>query len=854
MDRFARAGAYPVTLVVAPAGYGKTVALRHFLEGAKLEYVKFALRKEHGNLLGFLRGFLTAIEPIAPKAIKSLTDVYERASSSDSLVTDIASWLEVLLRKYRGAIVLDDLHLAASEPRITELIADLVERRADDSRWIIATRDPLSLPVASWLAYGLCDMPLDEVDLKLTVEEAIGAVGTTGAKIHSSELEELLALTDGWPTAFGFALRASSRTPDLKRAAAGTREMVYSYLAEQVFRSLNVQEQKFLLATALLPSVDLEVLATAGYENAPALLNRLRKTTSFISRDTDTVFHYHDLFRDFLEHQLRESGVTAYRDAQVSAGLMLRDAGRFPEALALLTYANEVSEVVKIATSNGLELFERGFIDGVEDALKCIPLATRNASPELLLLSAVVHAYKGRFEDSDRCFAGALLVVESSNLRAEIGQRYALSHLNRVEVEKALEILESLDVSQITDRSVAVRVLATKASALSFRGQHEEASSLIRDALGISSILEDDAVRVSTLHHACAVAFNASRFDEARTFISACVRDAHRLGLYRTAARAGSLLYLIAYHYCDYAECTWTLSQMKRDAERAGDSAALVFVKLNLYELSVERGDLERVNDLDADLEEAGANAGVRATETLAPAFAMRAAWSADFATSFKFVEGSGTSQSTLARRALRLAEIALYAAAAGERFVAEDSIKILQETLQSLSLTSAEFDTSRVVKARILLALAAILMGRGSTAHNLLREAELSVPRYPAPLKALVRAARAVYIHVETGAGHTDMVSALADLRQSNYGGYARLLESLPLPSSASSPRFAALTKTELRILQSLASGETSRRIAEELGRSSLTIDSHVKSIIRKLACSGRREAIALARNHGIV
>ena len=854
MDRFARAGAYPVTLVVAPAGYGKTVALRHFLEGAELEYVKFGLRKEHGNLLGFLRGFLTTIEPIAPKAIKSLTDVYERASKSDAPISDLAAWLDVLLRKYRGAIVLDDLHLAAAEPRITELVADLVERRAEDSRWIIATRDPLSLPVASWLAYGLCDMPIDEVDLKLTEEEARGAVSTTGAKVHSSEVDELLALTDGWPTAFGFALRASSRTPDLKRAAAGTREMVYSYLAEQVFRSLAPSQQEFLLATALLPSVDLEVLAIAGYENAPALLNHLRKNTSFISRESDTIFYYHDLFRDFLEHQLRQSGVNAYRDAQVKAGLVLRKAGRYPEALALFTLAAEVDEVRAIATSHGLTLFERGFIDGVEDALQCIPAEIRNGDANLLLLSAVLHAYKGRFDDSDRCFSVALQFADEPNLRAEIVQRHALSHLNRVQLSESLAILELIDTNQISDKHVVTRILATKASALSFRGSHQEASDLIQHALSMSTLLQDEAVRVTTLQHASAVAFNASNFTEARSYISSCVREAHRLGLYRAAARAASLLYLIAYQYCDYAECTWTLSQMKRDAERAGDSAALDFVKLNSYELSVERGDLDRVIELDESLEDVGTSAGARATETLAPAFAMRAAWSSDFATSYRFLKESATAQSTAARRALRFSEIALYASAAGEREAAEDNVRELQDTLQALSSMPNEFETSRVVKARVLFAIAAILMGRGSTAHNLLREVESGVSRYPLPLKALVRAARAIYIHVETGAGHSDMTATLAELRQSNYGGYAKVFGSLPLPSSASSPRFAALTKTELRILQSLASGETSKRIAEEQGRSSLTVDSHVKSIIRKLGCSGRREAIALARTHGIV
>jgi LuxR family maltose regulon positive regulatory protein len=91
-------------------------------------------------------------------------------------------------------------------------------------------------------------------------------------------------------------------------------------------------------------------------------------------------------------------------------------------------------------------------------------------------------------------------------------------------------------------------------------------------------------------------------------------------------------------------------------------------------------------------------------------------------------------------------------------------------------------------------------------------------------------------------------------DAREAGLGGYAKLVEQLPLPIISSAPRFAALTKTEVQILRSLALGTTSRGIAEESGRSPQTVDAHVKSIIKKLGCSGRQEAVRLARQHGIV
>src|SRR5690348_13862842 len=56
MERFSSAAAYRIALVVAPAGFGKSVAVRHFLRRAEMEHVFYSLRSEHSTLLGFARG------------------------------------------------------------------------------------------------------------------------------------------------------------------------------------------------------------------------------------------------------------------------------------------------------------------------------------------------------------------------------------------------------------------------------------------------------------------------------------------------------------------------------------------------------------------------------------------------------------------------------------------------------------------------------------------------------------------------------------------------------------------------------------------------------------------------------
>jgi len=852
VDRFVRAAACPVTLVAAPAGFGKSVAVRQYLRASGVENIRLGLRREHSTLLGFLRGLVEAIEPASPKAIRNLTSIYERAAGSERAATELSIWLDSLLRERNETVVIDDFHVAFGDRRIPELVTELIDRRKSNARWILVTRDALELPTASWLAYGVSDMPIDEVDLRLTVEEAREMARISGSSLHEPEIEKLLTLTDGWPTAYSFALRVSARTPDLGRIALGTREMIYGYLAEQVFRTLSDVDQEFLLQTALLPGIDLETLATAGFDNAASKIARLRKLTAFISADSETLFHYHDLFKDFLEHELRQRGAQAYRDAVAAAARILGAAGSYAEALPLYVLSQDWREVGAILATSGIGLFERGRIDVVEAALQALPTRYREHDASLLCLSACIQGLRGRLSEADSLFSAAREFASTPDEKADIVQKQGALRLDQSQFGGALMILESLDLANVSSDRTRVTVQATLAAALSMSGDYRRADRLIREALVSSCLNDDDQVKVTVLRYSALVALHAARFDEAKAQALTAVEIAHRLGLFALAGRVASILFLVARQNGDYAECAWALGLMKTDAESAGDADVLLLAAVNTYDLAAEAGDLSKMQVIDEQLEALQGSGDSRVAAALVEAFALRAAWSADFGTALGFLNSSET-QGALPRQALRLGQAAVYAGAQGERSTAELAVKQLQELLQGLS-GSPDFETSPAVKARLFLSIALILMGRSSMANNALRDLEVSGPRRSAPLRALTRAARSVYVHVETGSAHAEMASALAELRRVNFGGYARLIEALPLPATASSPRFSALTRAELRVLQSLAEGETSRQIAEQLGRSALTIDSHVKSIVRKLGCSGRREAVALARAHGLV
>jgi len=97
LERLAASATYPIALLIAPAGYGKSVALKDYLASVGGSTVRFALRPEHATLLSFLRGFAEALRDHAPHLITTLAGAYERAASSPKASADLAQWVHAHL-------------------------------------------------------------------------------------------------------------------------------------------------------------------------------------------------------------------------------------------------------------------------------------------------------------------------------------------------------------------------------------------------------------------------------------------------------------------------------------------------------------------------------------------------------------------------------------------------------------------------------------------------------------------------------------------------------------------------------------------------------------------------------------
>ncbi|MGH7745957.1 MAG: LuxR C-terminal-related transcriptional regulator, partial [Candidatus Dormibacteria bacterium] len=436
-------------------------------------------------------------------------------------------------------------------------------------------------------------------------------------------------------------------------------------------------------------------------------------------------------------------------------------------------------------------------------------------------------------------------------LAAELAYRHAYVAYHSSGFKVALAVMGPKSADRISDPARRARSLAFRAFLVALDERLPEADELAKMALRTVEHCGESVDKALVLRLAGTVAFHCGRSDESRVLALEAVRLSEKLGLPGLTARVGTELYLIAYRLGDIALAKWTLALIVREAERAADHPALRFALVNGYEFAVEQGDERRLEDLERQVR--ASSRRVTTNEVLAAAVAFQLAWSGDFSQAATTVEAlSASSQQPARLGLLRGCEFAFWTAG-GRRAEAEVALAAATDALEQVGAERYGRDRLAYAKARAWIAVGLLGLGRNQSALREIRELEGQRQTHPG-IQALVVALRALHLHAETGAADSEVRSAFAKLSRTGYGGYARLLEALPIRSTpADAPVFGALTPAEIEVLRGIAEGATSRRLAQQLGRSHFTIDSHVKAIVRKLGCPGRREAIQMARAHGL-
>lgn len=849
VERIASAAMQRIVLIVAPAGYGKSVALRQYLESlGGVPAVRYDVRAENETLLGFVRGLSDALLEVAPSARKSLSGAYEKSRSSRTPGLDLAMWMHAHIKTFTGVIAIDDLHVAENDPEVSKFLVSLIERTKGRARWIIASRSSLDLPVGSWLAYGEMDLNIDEQDLRFTIEEARETAKASRVGVRDEELLEILSMTEGWPTALSFALRTSTRSIDLRNITATTREMVYRYLAEQVYQSLDEEQRQLLQFIGYLPEIDLEVLRAAGYTKAKALVEDLRDRVAFIYPDRPGVYHCHDLFRDFLQHQVELEGVFAAEHTCLRAGAALESAGQVAAALTVYAQAKAPAEVLRILEASGFQLMEHGHADVLQNALDVLPQDLRATNPIALAMRGLGEAHSGRYDRAESLLNRAIGRSENKELTAALAVRLAHITINLGRDVAALLVPFAEDELPTHLRSEICSLLAvTHANA----GRREEAQNAVAAAELLADDLDDAAERTKALHRLGAAGMALGMpAATVRQYLMRAVALASESGMFSAMARSYGILANVALLYeSDLTATAWYAQQAMGAATKAGDRLGLQTALLQLMSVEMTRGSAERLQKLERQFVEAATSDTTRMA-LVVPTRAIMAAWDGRFDEAHRLFSTVLDRIYHAGDRALYSAYCALALTVNGQR---ERAAAMLRSALEQSDATSEYLYTQNQLKiATAICAAADALAGRATNASRILQRLD---PDGGPLVEALRDIVGALSRAAKNMAFRDEVLDRIQTLDSIGYGGIARVMGAavnrcLEADSAVDGP----LTKAEIAVLHALAEGQGPKDIALSTGRSVYTIQAHIQNVIKKLGCSGRNEALIVARKRGLL
>jgi LuxR family maltose regulon positive regulatory protein len=395
----------PLTLIIAPAGAGKSVLLAQWASGhADIQFVWLELTAFDDDPVRFSRRLLVGLSDINPEfaELAELVTLHGGGIGLpllEALAAKMAELPEVV-------IVVDDLHQLSNTTLISDL-GRLVDLLPPQIHLVLSSRiDP---PLA-WSRYRLHrdlteirqdEMAFDDLESAELLERLLGR------PVRPDSVSALVNRTEGWVTGLQLAAMTLRSHPDAETFVSqfsGGDRLVADYLSEEVLQAQTPDRRTFLLQSSVLDEMTAELLGhLTGEPNPQLVLEELERESMFlIPLDGQREwFRFHHLFRDLLRYRLRAERPGAEQDLLIRAASWHLDRGEVAPGVDYLLKARQWDEALEIIVSRGSEVFEQGTLKTVVRWIDGVPLESRAARHDVSLLLGALKVADGDVADAD---------------------------------------------------------------------------------------------------------------------------------------------------------------------------------------------------------------------------------------------------------------------------------------------------------------------------------------------------------------------------------------------------------------------------------------------------------------------
>jgi LuxR family maltose regulon positive regulatory protein len=855
-----------LTLISAPAGFGKTTLLVDWVHTQKIPVAWFSIDKGDNDPLHFLTYVILGLQSLEAGTGKAALTMLQSPQPPPIEAILINLLNDVSRISTDLALVLDDYHLVDARP-IHDLIAFLLENLPEQMHLIIATRSDPPLPLARVRSQNLL-IELRAADLSFSADETASLFNQSlNLQLSRRDIQLLETRTEGWAAGLQLAalsLQGRKEPTDFIKGFKGDNRYIADYLTEEVLSRQPEHLRNFLLQTSILgrlcgPLCD----AVIDQENSRQVLNNLEKANLFVIPldDERCWYRYHQLFADLLAQRLRTQQGDRVPELHRRASQWFAKNGFKNEAVDHAFFAQDYDRAVQLIEEIAEIDWDRARESRLLRWFKKLPDEKIDANPKLCIFYARELFKSGYLDDAEKRLHAAEQMLESISS----GNLNKKGLLGRIAVIRAYISFRTGDPSgTITFSSQALKLLPQedlnwRSVAATTLGLGYGMDDMVKSQEAFSEAMKICKAAGNLYYHIFAGSllasgmFRCGRLEAAKDMSRQLLNLAIENGIEQTGI--GGSLYLnlgsILCEWNDLDEGIRLLNKGIEMSELGRDPVMLASCQLGLLRAFMYRMDLAGAVKLMENINERAGNF------ELPP-------WITNTISALKvfFWLGSGNLDAALQwaqKRGLRiddkldaLHEVEYIALA--HVLMAQNKLDEADRLLGRLIENATAGDrVYMIIEMRLWRVLIFTLKADSASA---LAELKLTL--------ALAEPGGFIMMFVSKGKPVADLLEEIVAVKKRDHDAtqagfslsYAKKI--LSAYKAATPPKIEGLldpiSERELEVLHLIAAGLSNKEIAEKLFISLNTVKTHTKNINSKLDVNSRIKAVARAKELGLL
>jgi LuxR family maltose regulon positive regulatory protein len=500
-----------LTLVSAPAGYGKTTLISSWLSESRIPSAWLSLDEGDNDPVRFLQYFIAALQKIVLTIQPDLLDVLQQKQPApfDVLLNIFINEIDRCATPF--VLVLDDFHTIQASP-VLEMISYLLDHGSSQMHLMLLSRTdpPLSLSRLR-VRNQMIDIRADQ--LRFTRDEIASFLNQAmGLDLSVEEITALEARTEGWIASLQLAAVSMQSINDVHgfiTAFTGSHYYIMDYLTEEVLKRLPEKVGKFLLQTSILESMcgplcEAVIESAAGQpSNGQAMLEELEHRNLFLIPldDERRWYRYHHLFADVLNRRLEQQDSGLIPDLHHRASRWFEQNGFIPEAIQHSLSAGDEDRATQLIEQNGVLLLIHGEVTTLLKWIEAVEPHSQTR-PWLYIFKAWAFALTGYLDRVNELLQTAEELIspleQTSEVRVMQGAiaaarafRANLTGEPRIAADFARQALACLPDFDLVSRSLRTVAYALLGDASSITGNLAEAQEAYAESAKIGQAAGD---------------------------------------------------------------------------------------------------------------------------------------------------------------------------------------------------------------------------------------------------------------------------------------------------------------------------------------------------------------------------